>query len=115
MALDTVSDYVTAARRLLQDELELRYPTPDIVDALNYAFLETRRLRPEVFLANFTTIPSYSSSALSANVSIDAQLRMAFVYYIAGHMQLRDMEDTSDQRSTIFLNKFVAQLLTMQA
>lgn len=117
MALDVVSDYVTAARRLLQDTAPAapRYPTPDMVDALNYAFLETRRLRPDFYVDKNFSIPSYSPDALSAAVNLDAQFRMAFVYYIAGMMQLRDQEDTSDQRSTVFLNKYVAQLLTIQA
>lgn len=117
MALDIVSDYITAARRLLQDTsvTSPRYADTDMVDALNYAFLETRRVRPDVFIGTNFVIPSYSPSAMNAAVKLDAQLRMAFVYYVAGHMQLRDQEDVSDQRSTIFLNKFLAQLLTIQA
>ena len=117
MALDTVNDYIVSARRLLLDEAEpYRYPTADLVDALNFAFLETRRLRPDLLLTKFrTSIPSYSTSLTSALVEVDPQYRMAFLYFICGHVQLRDDENTQDQRAGGFLAKFIAQLHTISA
>lgn len=117
MALDTVQDYVDRARVLLLDEVApYRYPTDDLVAALNLGLLEVRRLRPELVRSYFsTTIPEFSSSDLSAAVPIDPQYRVAFVYYICGHAQMRDDEVNQDTRASAFLNKFVAQLLTIQA
>jgi len=115
MALDTVSDYVTAARVLLQDQISpYRYPDPDLVQALNMGVLEARRLRPDLFLTSFSSLPSFTTNDATA-VNIDPQYRVSFVYYICGQAQLRDEEDTQDARATVFLNKFVAQLLSVQS
>jgi hypothetical protein len=117
MALDTVQDYITRARTLILDEIEpYRYPTADLVEALNMAILETRRLRPELLRGYFRgPLPDFSVSDLSAQVPIDPQFRPAFVYYICGHAHLRDDEVTQDSRAAAFLNKFTAQMLTIQS
>ena len=117
MALDTVNDYIVSARRLLLDEAEpYRYPTVDLVEALNFAFLEVRRLRPDLLLSKFrTSLPSYSTGNLAATVEVDPQYRMAFLFFICGHAQLRDDEATQDQRAGGFLAKFIAQLQTISA
>lgn len=117
MALDTVQDYVDRARVLLLDQVEpYRYPTLDLVEALNMGVLEARRLRPDLLKSYFrATLPEFSTAAMSAAVPIDPQYRVAFVYYICGQAQLRDEENTQDTRAAAFLNKFVAQLQTAQA
>ncbi|MCA6318324.1 hypothetical protein [Phenylobacterium sp.] len=118
MALDTVGDYVARARVLMQDTVDApyRYSNVELVEALNLALLEARRLRPDLMIAFFkTSIPTYSASSLTTAVSIDEQYRTAFLYYIVGHAQLRDEENTQDARASVFLNKFVSQLLTIMA
>ncbi len=117
MALDTVQDYVDRARVLLLDQVDpYRYPTDDLVEALNMGILEVRRLRPDVVKAYLrTTLPDFSTSDLSATVPIDPQYRVAFIYYICGQAQLRDDENNQDSRSSAFLNKFVSQLISIQA
>lgn len=117
MALDTVQDYVDRARVLLQDQYEpYRYPDTDLVEALSEAILEARRLRPDLLTGYFrTSLPDFSTSSMSQSVPIDPQYRVAFVYYICGQAQLRDDENDQDSRAAVFLNKFVAQLLTIQA
>jgi len=117
MALDTVQDYIARARVLLLDQVEpFRYPNEDLVEALNMAVFETRRLRPEL-LRSFLrgSLPQFEISDLSAQVPIDPQYRLAFLYYICGHAQLRDDEINQDSRAAAFLNKFTAQMLTIQA
>lgn len=116
MALDTVADYVTRSRGLLQDTVvPYRYSDSDMVDALNDGIQEARRIRPDLFLSTFrTTLPSYLSSSLSTAVTIDQQYRMAFVYYMCGQMQMRDQEDVTDTRAIAFLNKFSGQLVNAQ-
>ena len=117
MALDTVQDYVTRARKLILDEVEpYRYPDDDLVEALNMAILETRRLRPELLRGFFRdSLPEFSTADMTAQVPLDPQYRVAFVYYICGHAHLRDDEVTQDSRAAAFLNKFTAQMLSIQS
>jgi hypothetical protein len=117
MALDTVADYVRDARVLLQDTVaDYRYSDSELVEALNLGLLEIRRLRPELVRSYFrTSLPTYSSTAMSTAVSMDYQYRVPLLYYICGHAQLRDDENTQDARATIFLNKFTAQMLAIQS
>jgi hypothetical protein len=112
--LTTVQDYLDESRRLLLDQnsAAYRYPTVDLVDALNLALMEMRRLRPDLFLRDFT-VPAYSSTALTATVDVNIMYRMPVVYYIIGHSQLRDDEPTVDQRAGTFLIKFTQQLTGM--
>lgn len=117
MALDTVQDYVDRARVLLLDQVEpYRYPTTDLVEALNEGILEARRLRPDLLKTYLrTSLPDFDGSNMAASVPIDPQYRVAFVYYICGQAQLRDDENTQDSRAAAFLNKFVAQMTSIQA
>jgi hypothetical protein len=112
-ALSTVAEYVTAARTLLSDTVEpFRYSTADLVLGLSIALLEARRLRPDLFIGRYDDIPSFTVSDATA-VDFDEQYRMALVYYIIGHAQLRDAEDTQDARAAAFLNKFTSQLTVL--
>jgi hypothetical protein len=117
MALSTVQEYVDRARVLLQDQVApYRYPDDDLVGALNDGILESRRLRPDIMSSYFrSTLPEFSTSNMSATVPIDPMYRMTFVYYICGMAQLRDDENVQDSRAAVFLNKFVSQMLTIQA
>lgn len=117
MALDTVQDYIDRARVLLLDQVQpYRYPTEDLVENLNMGILEARKLRPDVLQSYLrTTLPDFSVSDLNAAVNVDPQYRVAFVYYICGHAQLRDDENVQDSRAVTFLNKFTSQMLTLMA
>ena len=109
--LATVANYITADRGLLQDETTpYRYSDANIVLGLNIGLLEARRLRPDLFLG-IAAGPEHSSGSPSATVALDEQYRSALMYYIVGHIQLRDEEDTSDARATALLTQFRSQLL----
>lgn len=116
-ALDTVADYLRNARVLLQDTVaDYRYSDDELVENINLGLLEMRRLRPDLLRSYFrTSIPSFSMAAPTASVPVDPQYRVALLYYICGQAQLRDDENTQDARATVFLNKFVAQMLTIQS
>jgi hypothetical protein len=113
MALDTVADYIHDARVLLQDEVTpYRYSDAQMVTALNYAFMEVRRIRPDVVKSFFnSSLPTYSTASPSTTVALDPQYRVAFLYYICGMTQLRDDEATQDARASGFMNKFTSSLL----
>lgn len=117
MTLQTVADYVARARVLLQDEIApYRYTDLDLVEGLNMALNETRRLRPELLRAFFSTEPpSFTTASLLVDVPMDPQYRQSLLYYIVGHVQMRDDEVTQDSRAVVMLNKFVAQMLTIQS
>jgi hypothetical protein len=117
MALDTAQDYIDRARALLLDTVEpYRYSTLDLTEYLNQGILEARRLRPELFLGSLdSSLPEFDTSDLSDDVPIDPMYRSAFVYYICGQAQMRDEENTQDTRAAAFLNKFTAQMLSIQS
>lgn len=117
-ALETVGQYITESRRLLQDQVApFRYPDADIVDALNIGLLEARRLRADLFLPLFDLPWFNTGGTIDTNlpVPMDPQYRSAFLYYVVGRMQLRDDENTTDQRASALLTKFVGQMLTIQS
>ena len=112
-ALETVADYLSQARSLLQDLVEpYRYRDSELVGFLNLGLLEMRKLRPDLMLATPTSVPSYSSSSPTTSVAVDVQYRVALLYYTVGQAQLRDAEDVSDQRALAMLTNFAAQLLS---
>lgn len=113
--LSTVSQYIDQARILLQDSISpYRYPDADLLLCLNDAMLETRRLRPDLFLSAEFTLPSFSANDSTA-VGIDEQYRMAILYYIVGMAQLRDDEATDDARAAGFIAKYKVSMLGLEA
>lgn len=116
MALDTVNDYIVSARRLLLDEAEpYRYPTNDLVEALNFGVTEAIRLRPDLFFKALRSGVNPTYTAGTGSVAFDVRYRTALLNYIVGMVQLRDDEATQDQRAGALLTRFTAQLMTLQA
>lgn len=119
-ALETVGQYLEESRRLLQDEIEpYRYPQDDLIDALNIGLLEARRLRADLFLPTFVQ-PWFDPTKLTAPdlakpVPFEPMYRPVMVYYMVGRAQLRDDENTTDQRASALLLKFTSQLLTINS
>jgi hypothetical protein len=116
MALDTVTQYVTEARVLLQDMTPTyRYADNDLISALNLAIMTARRNRPDLFM-EVTAIPQFAVTDIVAGTAfaMDVQYRVAFLFFMVGYAQLRDEEDTQDARAGAFIQKFTQQLLTLQ-
>ena len=114
-ALATVTNYVDAARALLSDATTpYRYSDANLVLALSFGILEARRLRPDLFIDRFSAIPSFTTNDTTA-VDFDEQYRVALLYYIVGHAQMFDEEDTQDARAAAFKNRFTAQMLAVQS
>jgi len=112
MALETVAKYITAARVLLQDtkNTPYRYPDADLLAALSEAFPEAKKLRPDLFLV--TPLQDFAVNDATV-VVMDPMYRTALVYYMVGRAQLRDDEETQDQRAAAFLSMFAAKLTTV--
>lgn len=103
-----VSDFIAIARFQLQDLMEgaYRYSDENFIMALNVAFDEAYRLRPDIFIRQ----PEITYTAVTDDVLYPRGYMMAFVYYMCGFIQLSDEEDTTDARAGSFLNKFTMQL-----
>ena len=107
--LDVVGDYVTEARRLLQDEYEpFRYGEDDFIAALNLALLEARRYRPDLFIGKLGAVPAYVS--VTQAVAFSPIYRPAVLDYVVGYVGVRDAEASQDQRASGFLQMFVQKL-----
>lgn len=111
-ALDGVGDYVTKARELLQDQAvgNYRYADAELVSALALSLPEAKLLRPDLFLTGVLQNFTVSDIAANTAVSFDPMYRMALVYYMCGQAQLRDDEETQDQRAAAFLSMFTSKL-----
>jgi hypothetical protein len=103
--LNTVQDYITSARVLLQDTLSTnqRYDDPSLLVAINVALLEARRLRPDLFVYNHR----YRGQAQAFTeiddtyVDIEPQFRLGILYGLCASAFMRDQEDYSaDQASS---------------
>jgi hypothetical protein len=112
--LDTVNDYVSDARTLLQDTLApFRYADPDLVTALNVTLLEASRLRPDLFLgrtkqANLLQGFTVTDNTNTPSTQVDMELpfRLGIVHGVCAHALMRDQEDVQDARASAFLNIF---------
>ena len=115
MALDTVANFITEARGLLLDEaVPYRYSDASLVSALNMAIEESYRLRPDMWLSFFELpLPQYLVAAPTDVVVIPKGFKTAFLFFITGHIQLRDAEDVSDARAGSLLSAFANKLLTV--
>ena len=105
--LYSVEDYITDVRRILLDETSpYRYDDDSLVEALNIAILEVRRLRPDLLVCRYGVhIPRFLAVS-GEGVPIEAQFRMALTYGIMAHALLRDEEDVQDARANTFLERF---------
>lgn len=114
--MKTIKDYITSARILLQDTVDMpyRYADADFQLALDLALDEAFRIRPDLFIKVAVT-SMVGADIETAEPPIPRGYQSAFLYYITGHVQLRDDEATTDARASTLLNKFIAQLLTTAA
>lgn len=110
--MKTVADYITSARIQLQDTVDspYRYSDDELKLAFDLAFDEAYRIRPDMFLR--LELESIVSSPTSYEPPVPRGYQSAFLYYICGHVQLRDQEETTDGRASAMLAKFTGQLLT---
>lgn len=104
--LNTVQEYVTSARVLLQDTLAAnqRYDDPSLLVALNVTMLEARRVRPDLFVYNHR----YRGQAQAFSViddtlvDIEPQFRLAILYGLVANAYMRDQEDYSADQASSF-------------
>jgi len=112
--LNTVANYVTEARVLLQDGVTpFRYDNASLLVALNLTLLEARRVRPDLFVYNH----KYNGQAQAFTavddtyVDIEPQFRLGIIYGTVAHAYARDQEDYSAEQASTFFSMFDAVLL----
>lgn len=111
--LETVSDYLSDARTLLQDTIQpYRYDDPSLLVAFNTTILEARRLRPDLFVFRHgcDNVPSFNAND-NEEFHMEPPFRLAFVYGIVAHALMRDQEDIEDSRASTFMEAFNSMLI----
>jgi hypothetical protein len=115
--LTTLGDLLEMIRTLLQDTDtsggEYRYSSDSIVANINMGLIEMYRIRPDIFLENKFKIPVFNDADLSTPLVIEQQFVPSLVYYAVGLCQMRDDEETQDQRASAFLGKFTSMLIAV--
>ena len=109
-----VTDYINDARTLLQDRIPpYRYDDESLLTALNAAMLETRRIKPELFVYELESLGQVQAfqAVDDTYVNIEPPFRLAIVHGLCGHALERDQEDYQDQRATAFLALFTQGLV----
>ncbi len=111
-ALETVSDYISDVRTLLQDTIAPnRYDDASLLVALNVTLLETRRVRADLFVfQHHDKVPAFTA-VNTVEVRFEQPFRLALVYGTAAHALARDQEDVPDARSASFMRIFYDMLL----
>lgn len=110
-ALETITDYITDARVLLQDTIApYRYDDPSLLTAMNVTLLEGRRIRADLFVFNKDGVQFFTGNDGSL-VCMEAPFRLAFLYGMCAHALQRDQEDIQDTRAGKFLDIFNAILI----
>src|SRR6056300_1580347 len=98
----TYSQVIERARRILQDEdaSNYRYTDQSLVDSVNDAILEVRRIRPDLFVsAAFATSDVELANIGVVNIPIEDFYFQTLVYMTAGYQMLRDDEYSIDSRA----------------
>lgn len=111
--LNTVADYISDARTLLQDKITpYRYEDSSLLVALNVTLLEARRLRGDLFVFNLRAEGQAQSFVTVDDTFVDMepQFRVGILYGLCAHTLMRDQEETEDVRAQSFTANFNAIL-----
>lgn len=90
MALDTIADIINEVRVLLQDqEPEYRYPDADLITGFNKAVMESKRLRPDMWVCQ--DLPSMVAAVTTGNAnSINLPFDIVPFWNLTGGMYVYD-------------------------
>ena len=110
--LETVTDYLSDARILLQDTIApYRYDDASLITGLNLALAEGRRIRADLFVYTSDDLPFYNTTNVGEEVPIEEQFRQAFLHGMVAHAIERDQEDIQDARAAKFFDVYNRILL----
>lgn len=118
---NTIGDLIGEARTLLQDKVQLpvyRYSDDELMRTFNAAMNEVRTKRPDLFLGLGLRTPLtvyVVPGDLTTTFPFDMSVYNAVVYYLVGRTELREDTFADDSRAVGMMNKFNAQLLSLQS
>lgn len=110
----TIGQCIAEARSILQDTATpFRYADADLYGLFTSAMADTRRLRPDLFIA--TLLDPYADFAPDDSgeaFPISEAYWTAIVNYLVGRAELRDDEANADSRAAALISAFKAALTT---
>jgi len=110
----SVADVIKRVRSVLKDKVEpLRYPDADIIDTINDALVEIRRVRPDLYLKKDFKVPTVAID--SDALPVEDFVFNSITYFVIGYLMLRDDEFAVDGRAMSMINKATSQLLACAA
>lgn len=119
----TLDNLVDEVRLMLKDRrVPYRYTQADILEAINSAFGELKRLRPDIFLGccsdddGTIELPDFIEADLNLTPTptpfpVEATYFIPIVFYSVGKLQLGDDEFAIDNRAMSLLGAFRQQVL----
>lgn len=121
----TLDDLVDEIRLMLKDRrVPYRYTQADVIEAINTALREVKRVRPDAWLSccvdgtdggGTIDMPDYTEADLgllpATAFPIDEIFYMAVVFHVVGKLQLGDDEFAVDNRAMSLLASFRQILL----
>lgn len=103
---------IERAREILQDAAGIRYPDAQLVAYLNEGIVAVRRVRPDIFIGQYTTpVPQITEATLTSPLPTPDSLFQGLAEYIAGRAELRDDEFAVDGRAMILREQLQRVLL----
>jgi hypothetical protein len=107
----TVADVLGRARLLLQDSVPpYRYPDTMLLEFLDLALLEARRVRPDLYLGRLRKeVPVVTTGTV---FPLPEAFIPPCVAYVAGMCDLIEEESVAEGRATALIGRFTSQLLS---
>lgn len=118
----TLDDLVSDVRLMIKDRrTPYRYSDTDVLDRVNNAFRELKRIRPDAYLgccsdeSSEVTLPTYTSADLgllpATAFPLDEIFFQAIVFHTVGTLELGDDEFAVDNRAMSMLAAFRQMLV----
>ena len=118
----TIAMLIAQARTMLQDLQAVpsyRYLDQELIDNINGAMIDARRMRPDLFLSFGLRVPlpvfGIADIAAGTLFPIDESCFVAFVYYVVGRAEMREDTFADNSRAVTLMNKFTSQMMAAAA
>lgn len=103
----TAQSVADVARLPLNDDDKVRYTDAELLTYINSAYLMLRRLRPDLFVGSYTTLPASLALADNFPGSCDVY-QPAIADYVTARAESKDDEHVVRERAQAFYQLFGA-------
>lgn len=111
MAQPTMQSVLDQARITLNDADKDRHSDADLLKFANRALDEAYRLRPDLFIGQFSSLTEGHQLAVGADFPIDGRFRSPVVDLVIGWAEMTDDEHSVSGRAAALLTKFEKGLI----